>query len=296
MPKTLSRSSCAQPKHDPPKRSSQPAVDWSQILIDAVNKPGVISVAYSAFWNYSSGNQLLAIFECMARGIEPGPIHTFKGWLNLNRHVRKGEKAITLCMPVTWAEERDPREVAEPGRAASDAESVVIHRRFIYRPNWFVLSQTDGEPYTPLAIPEWNERLACHVLMIDRVSFRHTDGNAQGFAVGREFAVSPLAYLPHRTAFHEIAHIALGHTTESTGMSDGDERTPRDVREVEAEAVSLICCQSLGLPGEEFSRGYLQHWLGKQKIEERSIHRIFKAADQILKAGRPQSAVAEEIA
>jgi antirestriction protein ArdC len=132
--------------------------------------------------------------------------------------------------------------------------------------------------------------------MIDRVSFRHTDGNAQGYAVGREFAVSPLAYLPHRTAFHEIAHIALGHTAESTGMSDGDERSPRDVREVEAEAVSLICCQSLGLPGEEFSRGYLQHWLGKQKIEERSIHRIFKAADQILKAGRPQSAVPEEIA
>ncbi len=71
------------------------------------------------------------------------------------------------------------------------------------------------------------------------------------------------------------------------GMSDGDERTPRDVRKVEAEAVTLICCQSLGLPGEEFSRGYLQHWLGKQKIEERSVHRIFTAADRILKAGRP---------
>jgi len=78
------------------------------------------------------------------------------------------------------------------------------------------------------------------------------------------------------------------------GMSDGDELTPRDVREVEAEAVSLICCQSLGLPGEVFSRGYLQHWLGKQKIEERSVHRIFKAADTILKAGRPKVADPEE--
>jgi antirestriction protein ArdC len=68
-------------------------------------------------------------------------------------------------------------------------------------------------------------------------------------------------------------------------MSDGDEITPRDIREVEAEAVALICCQSLGLPGEEFSGGYLQHWLGKEKIEERSAQRIFKAADSILKAG-----------
>jgi len=92
--------------------------------------------------------------------------------------------------------------------------------------------------------------------MIDRVSFNHTDGNAQGYALGRNFAVSPLAYLPHRTAFHEIAHIVLGHTAESAGMNDGGETTPRDVREVEAEAVSLICYQSLGLPGEEFSRGY----------------------------------------
>jgi len=296
MLKAQSRPSCALPKHDPPKRSSQPKVDWPQILIDAVSKPGVISTAYTAFWNYSSGNQLLAMFECLARGIEPGPIHTFNGWFKFNRHVRKGEKAITLCMPVSWAEKHRPPRDAEPERISIDAESVMIHRRFIYRPNWFVLSQTDGEPYAPLAIPTWNERTACHVLMIDRVSFRHTDGNVQGYALGRDFAVSPLAYLPHRTAFHEIAHIVLGHTAEMMGMSDGDERTPRDVREVEAEAVSLICCQSLGLPGAEFSRGYLQHWLGRQKIEERSIHRIFKAADQILKAGRPQSTAAETTA
>lgn len=278
-----------------PKRSDPPAVDWSQILIDAVTKSGIISSAYSAFWNYSSGNQLLAMFECLARRIEPGPIHTFKGWIKLGRHVRKGEKAITLCMPVSWVEKGKPQESAESNDDVLKRPPVV-RRRFIYRPNWFVLSQTDGNDYVPLAIPTWEERLACHTLMIDRVSFNHTDGNMQGYALGRDFAVSPLAYLPHRTAFHEIAHIVLGHTAESAGMNDGGETTPRDVREVEAEAVSLICCQSLGLPGEEFSRGYLQHWLGKQKIEERSIHRIFKAADQILKAGRPQAAIAEESA
>jgi hypothetical protein len=48
----------------------------------------------------------------------------------------------------------------------------------------------------------------------------------------------------------------------------------------------LICCSSLGLGGEEFSRGYIQHWLKGQIIPERSAQRIFKAADQILKAGR----------
>ena len=278
----------AQLKKPPDRASSthdQP--DWAQLLIDAVNKPGIISTAFSAFWNYSFGNQLLALFECMARGIPPGPIHTFAGWLKLNRHVRKGEKAITLCMPVSWVEKRDPDDLTKSGEDEPSAEPAIIRRRFIFRANWFVISQTDGEDYRPLAIPQWDERLACHVLIIDREPFTSTNGNCHGYAHDRQYAISPVAHLPHRTAFHEIAHIVLGHCAESMGMSDGDERTPRDVREVEAEAVSFICCQSLGLPGDDFSRGYLQHWLGNQKIEEKSVHRIFKAADQILKAGRP---------
>src|SRR5256885_5480052 len=76
-------------------------VDWPAILADAVQKPGVSSKAYSMFWNYSVGNQLSALFQCLLRGIEPGPIHTYKGWNELGRHVKKGEKAIVLAMPLT---------------------------------------------------------------------------------------------------------------------------------------------------------------------------------------------------
>ena len=177
MPKMAPESCCA------PKEAHAP--DWTQILLDAVDKPGVISSAYRAFWNYSFGNQLLAIFECLGRGIEAGPIHTFRGWHKLNRHVKRGEKALTLCMPVSWVEERDPREFAEPGEDMTDAQAAVIRRRFIYRPNWFVLSQTDGADYVPLEIPEWEERLACHALMIDREPFTKTDGNCQGYACER---------------------------------------------------------------------------------------------------------------
>lgn len=80
--------------------------------------------------------------------------------------------------------------------------------------------------------------------------------------------------------------MVLGHTEELQRMDDDDSSTPRDLREVEAECVALICCSSLGLGGEEFSRGYIQHWLKGQSIPERSAQKIFKAADQILKAGR----------
>jgi hypothetical protein len=66
------------------------------------------------------------------------------------------------------------------------------------------------------------------------------------------------------------------------------ELTPRSLREVEAEAVALVCLEALGLPGADHCRGYIQAWnqpRGAEPIPERSAQRIFKAADQILKAG-----------
>jgi hypothetical protein len=83
------------------------------------------------------------------------------------------------------------------------------------------------------------------------------------------------------------AHVVLGHTAVAD-FSDATD-LPRDLREVEAECVALICCESLGLSGAEFSRGYIQNWLGsRQEIPEKSAQRIFGAADSILKAGAPK--------
>jgi hypothetical protein len=161
---------------------------------------------------------------------------------------------------------------------------------FVYRPHWFVLSQTEGKDYQPAELPAWSEARAINALRIERVAFHHTDGNAQGYATGRQVAVSPIAFMPARTLMHELAHVVLGHTEELQRMDDDDTATPRDIREVEAECIALICCSALGFGGEEFSRGYIQHWLKGQPIPERSAHKIFKAADQILKAGRPAAA------
>jgi hypothetical protein len=78
-----------------------------------------------------------------------------------------------------------------------------------------------------MAVPEWNELRALNALGIARVPFHHANGNCQGYATGRDVAVSPIAFLPHRTLFHELAHIVLGHTAESMTLADGEERTPR---------------------------------------------------------------------
>ncbi len=105
----------------------------------------------------------------------------------------------------------------------------------------------------------------------------------EGYAIGRSISVSPIAALPHKTRFHEIAHVTLGHTAE--GETHDGEHTPRSLREVKAEAVALILCETLELPGADYCRGYIQNWLSGEEIPERSAQRIFHAADVLLRAG-----------
>lgn len=249
-------------------------ISWQKILHDAITQPGTIHEAYSRFHNYSIGNQLLALFQCSARALQPGPIATFMRWKELGRYVRKGEKALTLCMPVTCKAKHTARN--EQG---SETEQEIAFTRFVYRNNWFVLAQTEGAECHPEPLPDWDESRALAALAIERIGFDELDGNIQGFATGRKVAINPVAAMPAKTLFHELAHVVLGHTAEGN-LNDGSERTPRSLREVEAECVALLCCESLSLPGAEFSRGYIQSWYSGNAVPERSARRIFHAADQ----------------
>lgn len=263
-----------------------PSIDFSTLLNNVLTEPGTLSKAFQAFHGYSLGNQLLALFQCAARGIEPGPIATFMGWKDKGRSVRKGEKAIALCMPVTCK---------RPADATSDDPDAKpgTFTRFVYRNNWFVLSQTAGADVPATTVGDWDPVRALEALAITREPFTMLDGNCQGYAQGRSVAISPVAEHAHRTLLHEVAHIVLGHTTEGERLTD-DACTPRSLREVEAESVAFICAEILGLDGAAESRGYVQHWnarRGAEPIPERSAQRIFKAADTILRAGREAARV-----
>ncbi len=255
---------------------------WAQILTEAVNTPGRMLEAYTAFHDYSIGNQLLALTQCHRRGIQPGAIKTFPGWQALGRNVKRGERALVLCMPITGKRRTESDSTNdEPG----------TYTAFVYKPRWFVLSQTEGEEIRTPQIPEYDVERALAALEIERIPFDIMDGNCQGFARRRQVAVNPVAQLPAKTLFHEVAHVALGHTTE--GDFTDNERTPRSLREVEAEAVTLLCRESLQLEGADYCRGYIQHWLAGERLPEQSAQKIFRAADQILRAGRETKATAQ---
>lgn len=252
--------------------------NWTELLKEAVTRPGIIGDGYRAFHNYSLGNQMAATAQLLTRGLPISPIASYRAWQEKGRNVKKGEKAIALCMPVTCKGSR---------KAESGEPEEFTFSRFVWRNNWFSLDQTDGAEFSaPVVVPGWDRGRALAALEIAEQPFAALDGNIQGYAVRRQIAVNPLAQYPHKTTFHELAHIVLGHTS-SGEMSDSG-TLPRDIKELEAESVAYILCSLFDLPGLDESRGYIQSWFTGQQVPERAAQRIFSAADKIFKAGSPE--------
>ena len=152
---------------------------WGELLREAVEKPGRMLEAYTAFHNYSFGNALLALEQCTRRNLQPGPLNTYHGWLERKRQVRKGEKGITLCMPMplkkTAQNDSVQEETAEPQTCYA----------FRFRAYWFVLAQTEGEDTSIPPTPGFDIDTALCALNITRAPFDELNGNIQGFAHGR---------------------------------------------------------------------------------------------------------------
>src|SRR6476620_10792515 len=139
-------------------------IQFRQLLEEAVTKPGTLMRAYSLFWNYSLGNQILALIQASRRGIALGPIASFNRWKELGRHVKRGDKAIELCMPVTMK-----RTVTEKCADGSEAETEMAFKRFVFRRNGFMLSQTDGAAYQLPAIPARDRTRALSTLNVEEI-------------------------------------------------------------------------------------------------------------------------------
>jgi hypothetical protein len=92
---------------------------------------------------------------------------TFPRWKELGRYVRKGERAIALCQPVT-SKRKVERE--------DDTEAQSVFTRFVYRNSWFVLSQTEGQEIAKTDVPTWDKSRALAALDIEEMPFDCIDG------------------------------------------------------------------------------------------------------------------------
>jgi N-terminal domain of anti-restriction factor ArdC len=248
---------------------------FRRLVEEAIREPGPTLDAYLSMHEYSLHNVLLAAAQCSIRGVPLGPLGTFKGWRARGRYVKKGEKALMLCMPIV-RRERDE---------ATGEERVSTF--FQYRNYWFTIHQTSGEDYLRPEHPEFQAARALRELNVEEAPFQSLDPNILGYASGRKIAIHPEAPVSQRIWFHELAHVVLGHTEEATLIVDG-RRLETSLMEVEADTVAYLCLTLLQLPGAEYCRRYIQKWLAGQALPESSARRIILAANQILRAGQPQ--------
>ena len=190
------------------------------------------------FWRYSLHNQLLIHIQRPRASRVAG----FRTWNQLGRRVNAGEKAIKILAPfIKHVVKKDERT----------GEEKEFDLTYFCPVSVFDVSQTDGQDLPKLDIDltgnshEWLiTRLVefCKKHQIE-VEFKELGVNGlYGYSQGGKIAVAAnqSPNMQVNTLIHEIAHELL-HKGE-----DGQKFTKQE-REIQAESVAYVVCQSLGL-------------------------------------------------
>jgi len=249
-------------------------IEWSRLLEESLTAPGSRGNTYNRFYNYSFLNQMLLF----SQGVNE-PVATYKKWVELGRQVQKGSKAKAILRPVAYKEKN------ELGVEESKVKGFKMVNCL------FTLSETEGDEIPEYEPKAWSAERALGALAINRVQFQLLNGNAAGYSIGRDVAVSPIAPYPLKTLVHEIAHVDLGHTSPE---QLSEYQAHRGIKEFQAESTAYLALNELDAldamnPSE--SRAYIQGWLHNERPDDKSIRQVFTSVDNILKAGRSDAVI-----
>jgi len=230
----------------------------------------------SRFHCYSWGNCLL-IYSQRPRATHVAGFHT---WLKLRRYVRKGEKGIVILAPMIGR-----KRPSSDDELAEDGQACVFGFRAAHV---FDVSQTDGEPLPEFATvqgdpQEFNERLTAFVAA-QRIALEYDAriAPARGMSSGGKITLLP--DLPPAEHFSVLVH-ELAH--ELLHRSDRRQQTTSTIRETEAEAVSFVVSEAIGLETNTAFSDYIQLCRGDKDALSASLALIQQTATEILEALNP---------
>jgi len=195
----------------------------------------------------------------------------FHGWKGVGRSVKKGEKGIGITAPL-----------AVRKKDASADEMEIRGFRVVHV---FDISQTEGEELPRLAQPtgdatQWIEPVE-RLIASKGIELKYglLDGGVCGVSSLKKIAILSGLKPPMRleVLVHEFAHELLHSDLETR------KRLSHTVMETEAQAVSHVVCQALGLEGIEHTADYIRLHQGDSGVFARSMQRIQKCASGILK-------------
>ena len=228
------------------------------------------------FHRYSANNVMLITLQMPFASRVAG----FKKWNELERHVKKGEKAITILAPT---KRKVIREVVND-KGEKEMEE---HQYTSFLPvSVFDVSQTEGKELPticPALMGDAEEEMIEKVKKISPVPVHYEDipGSAKGYFshdgyIAIREGMSGQQTL--KTLLHEIAHSLL-HGDE------GEEKdADRETKEVQAESTAYTVCSYLGIDTSDYSFGYIASWSRGREVKElqKSLEVIRKTASGMI--------------
>jgi hypothetical protein len=221
------------------------------------------------FHRYSFQNSMLIAFQC------PNASHVagFNAWKKLGRQVVKGAKGIAILAPCVYRSKDDE---------ASDCDKKAVVKGFKVV-HVFDVSQTEGDELPQFAAIDGDpgELIGRLELVIGQhdiaLSYDYIPSGALGVSEAESIVIRPDLPPAERFAVlvHEFAH-GLLHKGERR------QDTTKTVRETEAEAVSFVVCQAIGLDCSTRSADYIQLYRGTTETLAESLEYIQKTATHIL--------------
>jgi antirestriction protein ArdC len=235
-------------------------------------------------YNYSLMNSML--IACQGGSV----CQSYKRWQDLGRQVRKGERArIHIWRPAVVRVKKTKEDGTE------DTEEKAASSRAFWLVGVFDLAQTDGKPLEyehNSAVPERFD-MSAYIAAADRLGFPLVEEpltGPRGYTDGKRVVVSSLSNEVDKTKtlFHELGHCLL-HYGEAAARN-GDYKA---TREIEAEAVSHLCCAFFGVPFDLCQEYVSNYSSGRDSVRK---SKVIKAAQTIIKAVLGQNASAGETA
>lgn len=233
----------------------------------------------SKLHTYSAQNRMWLFAQAMMRGWDDlGHVAGFRTWLALGRHVRKGERGLTVLAPVRV------KVTADDGLETWAVRGFKVE-------HVFAACQTDGDGDVPEAIRPTLLTGAGPDGAWDALARLVTE---RGFDVKRaglfpENGVTSMAArtvtvadrldeaAAVKTLAHELAHVIL-HSEPAL-----DYHANRGRCEVEAESVAYLVCRELGLETDAYTFPYVATWAsGAVKVVTAAADRALGCARDIV--------------
>jgi len=242
-----------------------------EVVVNGEEMDRYIKSWRNGFHSYSFGNMLLIYFQKGNATLCAG----YKTWQKKGRHVKKGQKGISVLAPVF---KKINEEVENEKREKEKVEKIITLFREV---KVFDVSQTEGKDLENEVSSYVNGRKSKITFegVKDVFSFKVeiiknvTKGGSTNGEIVKITKSKNEAFML-TSLFHELGHCYLNHV--------GDKEKTREIKEIEAEAVSYIVSSYFDIQ-DEGSKFYIKNWGGDKETVKKSGLKILQTAEKIIR-------------